>query len=143
MSQTKEEKRKVLLQAASDVLLELGPHKTTLDDIARRAGCSENTVSLALRDSPRISATTRERIRAIAASGVRLDVVHATNWNFEGLGAVIGGRVPVVMMRHSAGSCMAARDLFVCMFLMAWASSRTTVCHETEASSSPSRGSRP
>jgi len=38
----------------------------TLEDIARRARCSCNTVSLALRDSPRISAPTRDRIRRIA-----------------------------------------------------------------------------
>lgn len=35
-------------------------------DIAVRAGVSANTVSLALRNSPRISAETRQRIRAVA-----------------------------------------------------------------------------
>ncbi len=40
--------------------------KVTLKDIARKAGCSENTVSLALRDSRRISAELRGQIRKIA-----------------------------------------------------------------------------
>lgn len=40
--------------------------KTTLEDIARTAGCSKNTVSLALRNSRRISADLRARIRSIA-----------------------------------------------------------------------------
>ncbi len=38
----------------------------TLDDIASAAGCSKNTVSLALRDSIRISTVLRSRIRAIS-----------------------------------------------------------------------------
>ncbi len=38
----------------------------TLLDIARRANCSSNTVSLALRKSPRISASVRARIEKIA-----------------------------------------------------------------------------
>jgi DNA-binding LacI/PurR family transcriptional regulator len=38
----------------------------TLQDIADRAGCSRNTASLAMRDSPRISQATREKIHAIA-----------------------------------------------------------------------------
>jgi AcrR family transcriptional regulator len=44
MSHSKDEKRKALLQAASDVLLELGPQKTTLDDIARRAGMAKSSL---------------------------------------------------------------------------------------------------
>jgi LacI family transcriptional regulator len=38
----------------------------TLEDIARAAGCSKNTVSLALRNSRRISAPLRNRIRGLA-----------------------------------------------------------------------------
>ena len=38
----------------------------TLKDIAERVGVSVNTVSLALRDSPRIHEQTRSRIRAVA-----------------------------------------------------------------------------
>jgi AcrR family transcriptional regulator len=38
---SKEEKRKALVKAASEVLLELGPRKTTLDDIAQRAGMAK------------------------------------------------------------------------------------------------------
>jgi AraC-like DNA-binding protein len=44
MSLSKEEKRKALMQAASDVLLELGPQKTTLDDIASRAGMAKSSL---------------------------------------------------------------------------------------------------
>jgi DNA-binding LacI/PurR family transcriptional regulator len=38
----------------------------TLQDIAEQADCSKNTVSLALRDSPRISETTRRTVQRIA-----------------------------------------------------------------------------
>ena len=38
----------------------------TLKDIAERAGCSCNTVSLALRNSTRVSAATRNRVKEIA-----------------------------------------------------------------------------
>ncbi len=38
----------------------------TLKDLAELAGCSKNTVSLALRDSRRISAETRRRIKRLA-----------------------------------------------------------------------------
>jgi DNA-binding LacI/PurR family transcriptional regulator len=37
-----------------------------MKDLARRAKCSVNTVSLALRDSPRISTGTRDRIQTLA-----------------------------------------------------------------------------
>ncbi|MDE3083755.1 MAG: LacI family DNA-binding transcriptional regulator, partial [Verrucomicrobiota bacterium] len=40
--------------------------KATLDDVARRAGVHRSTVSLALRDSPRISLPVRHRIQALA-----------------------------------------------------------------------------
>jgi LacI family transcriptional regulator len=38
----------------------------TIEDIAKMVGCSKNTVSLALRDSPRISKSTKKKIRGIA-----------------------------------------------------------------------------
>jgi AcrR family transcriptional regulator len=60
MSLFKEEKRKALLQAASDVLLELGPHKTTLDDIARRAGMAKSSLYYYFKDKNEI---IREIIR--------------------------------------------------------------------------------
>ncbi len=41
--------------------------KVTMLDIARRAGVTKNTVSLALRNDPQISAPTRERIRGLAS----------------------------------------------------------------------------
>ena len=39
----------------------------TMNDIAKRAGVSKNTVSLALRNDPQIPASTRDRIRGIAS----------------------------------------------------------------------------
>jgi AcrR family transcriptional regulator len=54
MSHAKEEKRKALLQAAADVLLELGPHKTTLDDIARRAGMAKTSLYYYFKDKNEI-----------------------------------------------------------------------------------------
>jgi LacI family transcriptional regulator len=41
--------------------------RITLLDIAREAGVSKNTVSLALRESPRLPRATRKRIQALAA----------------------------------------------------------------------------
>lgn len=41
-------------------------HEVTLKDIAKVVGCSVNTVSLALKDSPRISEATRKRVQAVA-----------------------------------------------------------------------------
>jgi Transcriptional regulators len=38
----------------------------TLEDVAKRAGVHRTTVSLSLRDHPRIPASTRERVKAIA-----------------------------------------------------------------------------
>jgi LacI family transcriptional regulator len=40
--------------------------RPTLRDIARRAGCHYSTVSLALRDHPRIAAETRARVQSVA-----------------------------------------------------------------------------
>jgi AcrR family transcriptional regulator len=60
MSLSKDEKRKTLLQAASDVLLELGPHKTNLDDIARRAGMAKTSLYYYFKDKNEI---IREIIR--------------------------------------------------------------------------------
>ncbi len=50
------------------------PAKATLQDVAIRAGVHRTTVSLALRDHPRIPAETRERVKAIAAKlGYRIN----------------------------------------------------------------------
>lgn len=51
---TKEEKRKILLQAASDVLMEYGANKTTLDDIARRAGMAKTSLYYYFKDKNEI-----------------------------------------------------------------------------------------
>lgn len=54
----------------------MGP---TMKEIASEAGCSVMTVSLALRDNPRISAKTRERIHKLAQSmGYRPNPMVAT-----------------------------------------------------------------
>ena len=46
----------------------------TMNDIAKAAGVSKNTVSLALRESPRVSAETRQKVREIAIKlGYRLN----------------------------------------------------------------------
>jgi len=48
--------------------------KPTMAEVAKAAGVSKNTVSLALRGSPRISTATREKIEAVAAAmGYRLN----------------------------------------------------------------------
>lgn len=50
------------------------PAKATLQDVAKRAGVHRSTVSLALRDHPRISQPVRKRIQAIAAKmGYRIN----------------------------------------------------------------------
>jgi DNA-binding LacI/PurR family transcriptional regulator len=50
------------------------PVNATLQDVADRAGVHRSTVALALRDNPRISATTRRRVQAIASEiGYRLN----------------------------------------------------------------------
>jgi LacI family transcriptional regulator len=41
-------------------------NRITMQDVATRAGCSNNAVSLALRNSPQIGAATRKRIQALA-----------------------------------------------------------------------------
>ena len=43
------------------------PSQATLQDVANKSGVHRTTVSLALRDHPRIPPTTRERIKAVAA----------------------------------------------------------------------------
>lgn len=86
MSLSKEEKKKALLQAASDVLLELGLHKTTLDDIARRAGMAKTSLYYYFKDKNEI---IREIMRndheqlleimknAVDAAGTAEDKVYA------------------------------------------------------------------
>jgi AcrR family transcriptional regulator len=54
MGMPKEEKKKTLLQAASDVLMEYGPYKTTLDDIARRAGMAKTSLYYYFKDKDEI-----------------------------------------------------------------------------------------
>lgn len=49
-------------------------HKATLDDVARATGVHRSTVSLSLRDHPRIPEPTRTRIKAVARQlGYRAD----------------------------------------------------------------------
>src|SRR5258708_11668999 len=52
--------------------------RPTIRDIARKAGCHYSTVSLALRNHPRIPLQTKERIREIAVQlGYRADAMLA------------------------------------------------------------------
>jgi DNA-binding LacI/PurR family transcriptional regulator len=46
--------------------MEHGEHRVTFMDIAREAGVDKSTVSLALSGHPRITAATRERVKAVA-----------------------------------------------------------------------------
>jgi len=61
--------------------------RPTIRDIARKAGCHYSTVSLALRNHPRIPLRTQERIREIAGQlGYRTDAMLAAlcayrDWN--------------------------------------------------------------
>ena len=48
------------------VSMPVPPLRVTLRDIARAAGCHYSTVSLALRDHPRLSPATRERVQGVA-----------------------------------------------------------------------------
>src|SRR3712207_4309999 len=50
-----------------------GPEQArTLEEVARLAGVSRNTVSLAIRNSPRVTAATRERVlRVVRDTGYR------------------------------------------------------------------------
>ena len=54
MRQSKEEKRETLLKAAYMVLLEHGPRKTTLDDIALRAGMAKTSLYYYFKDKDEI-----------------------------------------------------------------------------------------
>lgn len=52
------------------------PHTISLRDLARRLGLSHTTVGEALRDHPRVNATTRERVKkAAAALGYRRNIL--------------------------------------------------------------------
>ncbi len=46
----KEEKKNTILKAASDVLMEVGLHKTTLDDIGKRAGMAKTSLYYYFKD---------------------------------------------------------------------------------------------
>ena len=59
----------------------------SMAEVARRAGVSKNTVSLALRGSPRVTAETRERVEAAARElGYRLNPTVAHRGRAEQLG---------------------------------------------------------
>lgn len=55
-------------------VISLPPAKATLEDVARTAGVHRSTVSLSLRDHPRIPEATRRRVKAAALQlGYRID----------------------------------------------------------------------
>ena len=66
--------------------------RITLRDVARRMGCSTATVSLALRDHPRLPEATRERVRSVARElGYRPDpalaAIAAARWRGRSVAA--------------------------------------------------------
>lgn len=60
MSESREDKRNRILDSAAEVLLELGPAKTNLEDIARRAGMAKSSLYYYFKDKNEI---IREIIR--------------------------------------------------------------------------------
>jgi len=60
MSLSREDRRQAILDAASEVIFELGPAKTTLEDIARRSGMAKTSLYYYFRDKNEI---IRELIR--------------------------------------------------------------------------------
>ncbi|ACB76483.1 LacI family DNA-binding transcriptional regulator [Opitutus terrae] len=59
--------------------------RVTITDVAKRAGVHYTTVSMALRNHPRLPATTRERLRALAEEmGYRPDPVLQALMNYRG-----------------------------------------------------------
>jgi len=78
--------------------------RVTMADVAQRAGCDPSTVSLALRDHPRIPRATVARIRRIAA-----EIGYQRNAAFEMLarqrwgGEPSGNQVVLALLRQSRG----------------------------------------
>uniref|UniRef100_UPI00292F5388 LacI family DNA-binding transcriptional regulator n=1 Tax=Clavibacter michiganensis TaxID=28447 RepID=UPI00292F5388 len=58
--------RAAIIEAARHTFAERGYARTTLREIARRAGVSESAVSFALNDRPGVSEITRDRVRRVA-----------------------------------------------------------------------------
>ncbi len=80
--------------------------RVTHEDIARQLGCDKSTVSLALRDHPRISAATRRRVKAMAARlGYRPDpgfsLLARQRWTRGGVGS---GMVLAYLVRRQHAS---------------------------------------
>lgn len=76
----------------------------TLQDLADKAGCSRNTASLAMRDSPRISEKTRKRIQAIARKLGYVPNLAARNLitSRSGLVGVVMNRIRDAVRSHLA-----------------------------------------
>jgi LacI family transcriptional regulator len=71
--------------------------RPTIRDIARKAGCHYSTVSLALRDHPRIPLRTKERIREIAGQlGYRADAMLAALCAYREMKRPLGQRNEVI-----------------------------------------------
>lgn len=74
--------------------------RVTLRDIARRTGTSISTVSLSLRDDPRISTEVREKVQSVAKEmGYQVDMLGAmlrsTNTKMIGVTAHINDEIPL------------------------------------------------
>lgn len=83
-------------------------NRPTMQEIAEAAGVSQPAVSMALRDHPRISAATRQRIQALAAAmGYRPDPLVSTlmaQRRGKGGGVAVGTVGVVALWPHAKGS---------------------------------------
>ncbi len=125
MSQSKEEKRKVLLQAASDVLLELGHHKTTLDDIARRAGMAKTSLyyyfkdkdeimrEIIRRDHEQLLEMIHQAIHAVHTSEEKLFALSEARYRFISDKALRANREIITEFRSLAGVFEAERESYL------------------------------
>lgn len=125
MSQTKEEKRKALLQAASDVLLELGPHKTTLNDIARRAGMAKTSLYYYFRDKDEIMREIirsdhehllemiHQAIHAVHTSEEKLFALSEARYRFISNKALRANKEMITEFRSLAGVFEAQRESYL------------------------------
>ena len=84
------------------------PKRPTLEDVARLAGVSITSASMALSDSPRVADTTKVRVRAAAA-----DLGYVPHSAGRALRSQRVGAVAVVVP-HSTATCSLTRRCSIC-----------------------------
>src|SRR5690349_14644188 len=84
------------------------PRARTLEDVARLAGVSRNTVSLAIRGSPRVNPRTRERV---------MDVVRRTGYRPNYAARALAGRRTTTVGLVRYGSSKMQGDSYYDMIL--------------------------